>query len=256
MELDQERELHRTAVELARKAAGPDRFVAGTLTGTGLTRRRGSPTHLPGSMTEKQRSEARRHYDRRVDQQMSVGVDAFFCESYGSVESLSLVIPAIRESGVPAVTMMVFHENEVTREGHTPAEAAKRLEGLGVDVVGVNCARPWRSYRHIVRQMRKAVSIPVISQPTAYAIDEREVYNRLLHLKTIDIDWDAKHEELPVETRFEMADYAREARAIGVNLIGSCCGSMPYHVRAMAETLGKPVALPDLDRGYRAPVAL
>jgi betaine-homocysteine S-methyltransferase len=40
-------------------------------------------------------------------------------------------------------------------------------------------------------------------------------------------------------TRFEMADFARRARDIGVDYIGICCGAGPHHVRAMAEALGR-----------------
>jgi betaine-homocysteine S-methyltransferase len=40
-------------------------------------------------------------------------------------------------------------------------------------------------------------------------------------------------------TRFEMADFARRARDIGVGYIGICCGGGPHHVRAMAEALGR-----------------
>jgi betaine-homocysteine S-methyltransferase len=36
-----------------------------------------------------------------------------------------------------------------------------------------------------------------------------------------------------------MGDYAARAREIGVNYIGSCCGSVAHHVRAMAEALGR-----------------
>jgi betaine-homocysteine S-methyltransferase len=36
-----------------------------------------------------------------------------------------------------------------------------------------------------------------------------------------------------------MADFARQAEAIGVNYIGICCGGAPHHVRAMAEALGR-----------------
>jgi betaine-homocysteine S-methyltransferase len=39
--------------------------------------------------------------------------------------------------------------------------------------------------------------------------------------------------------RFEMADFARRARDIGVDYIGICCGGAPHHVRAMAEALGR-----------------
>ena len=40
-------------------------------------------------------------------------------------------------------------------------------------------------------------------------------------------------------TRFEMADFARRARDVGVDYIGICCGGAPHHVRAMAEALGR-----------------
>jgi hypothetical protein len=40
-------------------------------------------------------------------------------------------------------------------------------------------------------------------------------------------------------SRTEMADCAVRARDIGVRYIGSCCGSVANHVRAMAKALGK-----------------
>jgi betaine-homocysteine S-methyltransferase len=36
-----------------------------------------------------------------------------------------------------------------------------------------------------------------------------------------------------------MADFARQARDMGVTYIGICCGAGPHHVRAMAEALGR-----------------
>jgi betaine-homocysteine S-methyltransferase len=41
--------------------------------------------------------------------------------------------------------------------------------------------------------------------------------------------------------RFEMAAFARQAQALGVNYIGICCGGAPRYVRAMAEALGRTV---------------
>ena len=40
-------------------------------------------------------------------------------------------------------------------------------------------------------------------------------------------------------TRFEMSRFAVKARDMGVNYIGSCCGSGAVHVREMARVLGK-----------------
>ena len=38
-----------------------------------------------------------------------------------------------------------------------------------------------------------------------------------------------------------MADYALQAKEIGVNYIVGCCGTAPHHLRAMSEVLGRSV---------------
>jgi len=42
--------------------------------------------------------------------------------------------------------------------------------------------------------------------------------------------------------RIAVAQFARDAREIGVDFIGLCCGAGPHHIRAMAEALGKEPA--------------
>ena len=42
-------------------------------------------------------------------------------------------------------------------------------------------------------------------------------------------------------TRFDMAQFALQARELGVDYVGICCGAGPHHVRAMAEALGREV---------------
>ncbi len=243
--MDREEELHRTAVELARQAAGPDRFVAGTL----------SPFVYGGQskwdpMTEKERRDARSFFERRVGQQAEAGVDLFIAETFYSVAEVSLAIPFIKQAGIPAVVTMTYRDAEFTRDGYTPAEAAKRLVDNGADMVGVNCMRPWQTMRELVRQVRAAVSLPVCAQPTGYELESGEIFNRPLSVGNL---W--TQVEPRVVTRFSVAEYAAEAKSIGVSLIGSCCGSLPYHVRAMAEALGKVTERPDLDRGYRGRAA-
>jgi len=39
--------------------------------------------------------------------------------------------------------------------------------------------------------------------------------------------------------RYEIADFTRAARDIGINYFGVCCGAMPHHIRSMAEALGR-----------------
>ena len=46
-----------------------------------------------------------------------------------------------------------------------------------------------------------------------------------------------------------MAEFALKAKDAGLGVIGSCCGSVAEHVRAMAKTLGK---LPTDEREWKS----
>ena len=39
--------------------------------------------------------------------------------------------------------------------------------------------------------------------------------------------------------RYEIAEFGKEADALGVRYLGVCCGAGPHHVRALAEGLGR-----------------
>ena len=80
----------------------------------------------------------------------------------------------------------------------------------------------------LAREMREAVDGFVAMQPIGF-----RCWPEYTHLHRVP-DWTQR-----VLSPVEMADYAREATAIGVNYIGSCCGSGPEQVRAMAVALGK-----------------
>ncbi len=40
-------------------------------------------------------------------------------------------------------------------------------------------------------------------------------------------------------TRYEIAEFAREAQSLGVDYFGLCCGAGPHHLRSLAEALGR-----------------
>jgi hypothetical protein len=41
-------------------------------------------------------------------------------------------------------------------------------------------------------------------------------------------------------TRWDIHKYTQLAKDMGVKYIGGCCGFEPYHIRAIAEELGRP----------------
>jgi betaine-homocysteine S-methyltransferase len=83
-----------------------------------------------------------------------------------------------------------------------------------------------------MEEMRKAVSGYLACQPVGYRTPKDKPDFTSLPEFPLALD--------PLQlTRQEMADYARNAREIGINYIGSCCGSVAIHVREMARALGK-----------------
>jgi betaine-homocysteine S-methyltransferase len=80
----------------------------------------------------------------------------------------------------------------------------------------------------LMREMRAAIDGPLAMQPIGF-----KCWPEYTHLHTVP-DWTQR-----VLAPSDMAAYAREAVEIGVRYIGSCCGSGPDQVRAMAQALGK-----------------
>jgi betaine-homocysteine S-methyltransferase len=136
---------------------------------------------------------------------------------------------------------MSFEEQPRAYEGDSPGECARKLVDAGADVVGVNCLRGPEQALPIVKEMRAAVSSYVVSQPVAYRTSPEKPDFTSLPEFPLALD--------PLQlTRADMANYAREAQSLGVNYIGSCCGSVAAHVKEMAKALGK---LPETDRPWR-----
>ena len=39
--------------------------------------------------------------------------------------------------------------------------------------------------------------------------------------------------------RYEIAEFGREAHALGIDYLGVCCGARRHHIRSLAEALGR-----------------
>ena len=106
--------------------------------------------------------------------------------------------------------------------GVKPAKAAKELSALGVDVIGVNCGRTLTENLTAIQEMRAAVPEAVLmAKPNA----------GLPHTDGSDLVYDVTPEI--------MAEYAHKFADLGVKILGTCCGSTPAHIKAVAEALKK-----------------
>ena len=228
---DKVRQLNRQAVRIAREVAGDRALVAGNL----------SLTWLYDARDPKSADRVREEFDEQLEVQVAEHIDLVICETFSWLGEALLATERAKATGLPVMTTMCFEQNPVSAEGKSPADCARSLVAAGADVVGVNCLRDPRHTLPIVAEIRKAVDGFVACQPTALRTpDDRPDFTSLpqfpFELETI------------VLSRREMGGYAKQAAVLGVDFIGSCCGSAPIHVREMARALGKR---PASDRAWR-----
>ena len=195
-------------------------------------------------------------FDEQVGWAVDEAVDFIVAETIGHVSEALLALDAIKAAGLPAVINLAIFRDPHTREGLTPAAACKRLEDAGADVVGLNCVRGPATMLPLLGPIREAVSCPVAALPVAY----RTGGDTPTFLSLRDPDCACLPEGRPFPTaldpftcnRYEIAEFARDAHALGVGYLGVCCGAAPHHIRGMAEALGRrPPAskyAPDMSR--------
>jgi betaine-homocysteine S-methyltransferase len=230
-------DINRNAVRIAREvAAEAGALVAGNLSLTWAydPADAASPDHV------------RSLFDRQLHDQLETGPPDFWIgETFSYLGEALLFVERAKETGLPVMVTMSFETLPAkTYEGDDPGDAAKKLADAGADIVGVNCLNGPAQQLPIARQMVKAVggAIPVAAQPVAYATTDAAP------------DFTAgpafPYALTPITlARGDLAAFAAQARDAGVRYVGSCCGSVAEHVRAMAKVLGK---LPEEERAWRS----
>jgi betaine-homocysteine S-methyltransferase len=230
-------DINRSAVRIAREVASEGgALVAGNLSLTWAydPADDASPDHVRGL------------FDRQLSDQLDAGPPDFWIgETFSFLGEALLFVERAKATGLPVMVTMSFETLPAkTYEGDAPGDAARKLADAGADIVGVNCLNGPDQQLPIARSMVEAVrgAVPVAAQPVAYATTEREP------------DFTAgeafPYALTPITlARGAMARFAAQARDAGVRYIGSCCGSVAEHVRAMAKVLDK---LPSEERAWRS----
>ena len=147
----------------------------------------------------------------------------------------------IKQLKLPAMVTLASVQQSQTRDDYGYVEACKILADHGADIVGLNCDRGPETMLPIIENIRSVVSCYVAAQPVPYKTNAQFPTFESLRTGSGEQAFPLLLEPF-LCNRFEMADFARKAQAIGVNYIGICCGGAPHYVRAMAEALGRTVS--------------
>ena len=186
---------------------------------------------------------ARAMFEEQVAWAVEAGVDFIVAETYSWGQEALIALDVVKPTGLPVVVTLAIPQGEKTFEGWTAAEACRRLEAAGADVVGLNCLRGPQTTLPLLREIREAVSCHVAGLPVPYRTTDAE--QTFFSLTDPGNDGGRDGRPFPdaldpfVCTRYEIANFGREAKELGVGYIGVCCGAGPHHVRSLAEALGR-----------------
>ena len=223
-------DLNRQALEIAKEVADETgALLAGDICNTNVY-----------AEDEESKRTVRGMFEEQVSWAAEAGVDFVIAETFSHAGEALLALEAIKEAGLPAVITFTLHRSPSTRDGLTPAEACRRFEDAGADVVGLNCSRGPATMLPALREIREAVSTHVAALPVPYRTTEEQPTFQAMRdpARPDEMAFPTALDGLMC-TRYEIADFAREVRELGVDYLGLCCGAGPHHIRSLAEALGR-----------------
>ena len=156
----------------------------------------------------------------------AAGADLVFLETMTDLYELKAAILAAKENCIlPVFTSMSFESRGRTFTGCTVESYAVTAAGLGADAVGINCSLGPKEILPFAQRLCRSVpaGVPVFIKPNAGLPNPDGSYN-------LDPDGFAA----------EMKEYA----AIGVSMVGGCCGTTPAFIAKLHETFS-PLAPAD-----------
>ena len=159
------------------------------------------------------------------------GADLLWVETMSDLDEVEAAVRGARSAcDLPVTATMSFDTAGRTMMGVTGAELAERLDGLGLAAMGANCGSNIADTEAAVAAIAAASpGKPVISKPNAGV----PVWSgdSLVYDGTPEV----------------IAAHAHRARAAGVAVIGSCCGSTPAHTAKIAAVLRGDEPPPDIE---------
>ncbi len=157
------------------------------------------------------------------------GADLIIVETMNdSYETKAAVLACNESTSLPVFVSNVFDENQKLMTGADPVAMIAMLEGLGADVIGMNCSLGPKQMRCVAEEYIKYASVPVLVQPNA-GMPRSEMGKTVFDV-----------------TADEFSDIMREIALMGASVLGGCCGTTPEYIRMTVEkTKDLPYAAPE-----------
>ena len=212
---DQVAEINQAGVELAKRvvaASFKDLLVAGDVGPLGV---RLAP------YGRVQIEDAKSAFIEQISVLCEAGVDLLVIETFGDLYEIREAVIAAREfCDMPIVASVTYTRDDRTVLGDTPAKVARTLVAAGADLIGANCSGGPAQLFRILGQMKQAApDVRLIVKPNAGWPEQ--VGGRVMYSAGPDY----------------FGEYAQSFAALGVSMMGGCCGTTPEHIAQMRAAL-------------------
>lgn len=204
------RQINLAGARLARSAAGESRWVAGSV---------GPIVNPRGTANELTESELETLFREQMAALAEGGVDYFLLETFARISDLKIALKVAHSLNLPAVSQLAFNEGGFTDDGLSVESAVKSLAEASPAAIGANCGAGPRELLQVLKRMAAVTSLPITAFPNSGFPEY--VNGRHIYLTTPDY----------------FATLGQEMIAVGVNLVGGCCGTAPEHIRGLTEQL-------------------
>src|SRR3984893_2208335 len=216
-------EINTKAAEIARKAAGESRFVAGSIGPTGYLPASEDPT-----LGQIRFAELLEVFEEQAAGLIDGGADLLIIETAQDILEVKAAIfvarAAFKSTGrtLPIHTSVSLLPNGGKMLlGTDISSVLTTLEALKVDVIGLNCSTGPEDMRDAIRFLGEFCPVPVACIPNA-------------GLPLQGPDGETIFPEEPEPLAEALQEFVER---YGVSIVGGCCGTNPAHIAALAERL-------------------
>jgi 5-methyltetrahydrofolate--homocysteine methyltransferase len=217
-------EINVKAAQIARKAAGKDRFVAGSIGPTGFLPASDDPTL--GDISFRRLVEV---FAEQAKGLVEGGADLIIIETAQDILEVKASIFGAREAFAEAgrtlpiqASVSLLPQGGKMLLGTDIAAVLTTLAALDVDVIGLNCSTGPEDMREAIRYLGEHSPLPVHCIPNA-------------GLPLQGPDGETIFPEEPGPLAATLGEFVER---YGVGIVGGCCGTTPEHIAAIRERVG------------------
>ena len=214
-------QINQAGAQVARKAAGDQRYVLGDIGPTG---------DFLEPLGTLRADDVRAAFIEQVKGLLEGGVDGLIIETMTALDELEVAIDAARSAGngLPVFASMSFDKGGAgfrTMMGVDVPTAVSKMLSVGVDAIGFNCGTA-----SIEEYIDLSKAYAAAAEPSSAKV---QLFTEPNAGKPELVDGEAVYRVTPEE----FAAACTRIRDAGIHILGGCCGSTPNHIRAIAQTL-------------------